>query len=118
QWYADNGYVLNGPLSNGAKVYVTAGDYTQSIDGTISNVIVVNLAGDITISGGGLNLSGVIYAPYGYVTIGGASFTGLVIASEGADMSSGGMEVTFEGIETYIPDSNMYPFLNEMLPAD
>lgn len=118
QWYADNGYVLNGPLSNGAKVYVTSGNYTQSIGGTISNVIVVNLAGDITISRGGLNLSGVIYAPYGYVTIGGASFTGLVIASEGADMSSGGMEVTFEGIETYIPDSNMYPFLNEMLPAD
>ncbi len=118
QWYADNGYVLNGPLSNGAKVYVTSGNYTQSIGGTISNVIVVNLAGDITISRGGLNLSGVIYAPYGYVTIGGASFTGLVIASEGADMSSGGMEVTFEGIETYIPDANLYPFLNEMLPAD
>lgn len=116
QWYEENGYILNGPLVNDAKIYVTSGDYIKTPpDETISNVIVVNLAGKINIQGGGLNLSGVMYSPYGHVTIGGKSFTGFIIASEGANMSAGGMEITFEDIKTYISDSSQYPFLNEII---
>ena len=116
QWYFDNGYVLNGGLSNDAKVVVLSGNYTQTLAANVSRVIVANLNGDIKITSGSLNLTGVIYAPRGSVEIGTAGFSGLIIASGKVNMSKAGMTITFEPIENYIPNTSQYPFLSTFLP--
>lgn len=109
-WYTAQGYLSSGSLTSNIKIFTT-GDYsfTDWISATASNVIIVS-EGNITISHGGINVTGVLFAPYGKVTFGGTSFTGLVIARDGFFVTSGGTTVTFKSIGDYISDSNYYPF--------
>lgn len=121
QWYADKGYSLDGALDNDARIYVTSGSYLHALNGNYTNVLIVNLDqtddnGNINIGNGNLNIEGVLYAPYGKITINGASFKGLAIAAQGVDMIRPGSTVTFAGIENYIANQGDYPFKNEILP--
>lgn len=108
-WYAERGYVPQGALVDEIKIFAE-GDYTftKYIE-LVQNVIIVS-KGDITIKHGGINVTGVLYAPYGKVTFEGSSFEGLVISRDGFFVTSGGTEVTFRSIDNYIPDPNDYPF--------
>lgn len=116
QWYSDKGYSLDGDLADDARIYVTSGSYVWTSNGSYTNVIIVSLSGDINIGNGNLNIEGVLYAPYGKITINGASFKGLAIAAGGVDMIRNGSAVTFAGIENYIANQGDYPFKNELLP--
>lgn len=107
-WYTQNGYVIDdGTLGNNEKIYSKT---NFNFTGHGSNIIIAS-QGDINIndnwSGG---VSGVLYAPNGTVTFNGDSFTGIVIAKNGFLVTSGGTNVTFTNISTYIPNSNNYPF--------
>lgn len=109
-WFASKGYVSSGILVSNLKIF-TEGNYSSSSwRPTAENVIIVS-KGNISITGlGGSGLTGILYAPYGKVTFSGAFFTGMVIARDGFDVTSGGTKITFRGIENYISDPADYPF--------
>ncbi|MED3571437.1 prepilin-type N-terminal cleavage/methylation domain-containing protein [Cytobacillus praedii] len=114
QWYVNNGYSSK-IKPNNMKIY---GDnikiqsyYDQNLGkyvDTFSNSIIVS-EGDITVSSGGLKMTGVLFAPKGKVTFNGTSFEGLVIARDGFFVVSGGTTLTFKGIENYIKDVKDFP---------
>jgi hypothetical protein len=109
-WYTAQGYVSSGSLVSNIKIFAT-GDYnfTNYISTPASNVIIVS-KGDIIINHGDIDVTGILYAPYGKVTFGGNSFQGLVISRDGFFVTSGGTTVTFKSISNYISDPNNYPF--------
>lgn len=107
-WYAERGYVSGGPLVSGAKIYATS--YSTTTPATAYNVIVVASSGDISITGGWGDVTGILFAPNGKITFYGASFQGVAIARDGFDVTSGGTEVLFKNIDEYISDPDDYPF--------
>ncbi|MDD5025088.1 MAG: hypothetical protein PHF57_11590, partial [Methanoregula sp.] len=109
-WYAERGYVSGGTLTDYKKIYASSYSSSSWNPGA-SNVIIVATSGDITITGfGGSTLTGVLFAPNGKVTFNGESFEGLVIARDGFDVTSGGTEVIFRNLDTYVSDPDDYPF--------
>ncbi|MBP2132090.1 PKD repeat protein [Methanomicrobium sp. W14] len=110
-WYNSRGYVSGGTLSSGIKIFADSYSSTDWIKGgKAENVIVVASTGDITISHGGITVTGVLFAPNGKVIFNGASFEGVVIAKDGFYVSSGGTSVVFKNMDEYITDSSDYPF--------
>ncbi|MDF9409772.1 MAG: hypothetical protein A4E52_01335 [Pelotomaculum sp. PtaB.Bin013] len=105
-WYAANGYVPGGNLANNIKIF--ADSYSFHDWRTYNNVIIVS-KGDINLTGN-ITVTGVLFAPNGRVTFDGASFTGVVIAKNGFDVTSGGSTITFVNISNYINNVADYPF--------
>jgi hypothetical protein len=102
--------VSSGTLVSNLKIFTEGNYISSSWRPTAENVIIAS-KGNISITGlGGSGLTGILYAPYGKVTFSGAFFTGMVIARDGFDVTSGGTTVTFRGIENYISDPADYPF--------
>lgn len=129
EWYRSMGYIEDGPLSNGVKIFTNKeAAYNLGVAGrNYYNVVVVSLNGDINIDignwgGDASQISGVFYAPKGKITIDGKRLEGLVIARDGLDYTNGGTTMKFVGLDDYTgpePDKiftseNDYPFLNEM----
>jgi len=108
-WYSDKGYINTVPLSSNTKIYSTS-SYTSTVAGTVSNVIVVAANGDITLSGGGSQVSGILFAPNGRVTFSGDAFEGVIIARDGLYVPSGGTDITFKDIDDYVANKEDYPF--------
>jgi len=109
-WYTENGYVSGGTLVSGMKIYSTTG-YSSSDYPGANNVIIVAANGDITLSGGGKTITGVLFAPEGRVTLDAIStFEGVVIAKDGLYVLGGGNIVTFKNMDEYIADPADYPF--------
>lgn len=111
-WYAARGYVSDGALTSGIKVYADSYAPTSTEGGaTANNVIIIARDGDIDLSKAGwISVTGVLFAPNGKVTFYGGSFEGVVIARDGFFVTSGGTTVTFKNIEEYISDPEDYPF--------
>ncbi|RSL32378.1 prepilin-type N-terminal cleavage/methylation domain-containing protein [Salibacterium salarium] len=111
-WYAENGYTQE-IQEDGMKIYdsdvVIEDNVNGSYQDTFTDSVVVS-EGDITISGGNLSMTGVLYAPNGEITFEGASFEGTVIAKDGFNVDSGGTDITFVGVEEYINNRDDYPF--------
>ena len=109
-FYAARGYVTSGLLADNLKI--VADSYSSTAwRPSASNVVIIARTGDITITGlGGSGVSGVLFAPNGKVTFSGGSFTGVVIARDGFDVTSGGTLVTFTNLEDYFASSADYPF--------
>lgn len=129
EWYRSAGYIENGALSDGVKIFTdNVGTYNLGVAGAnYENVVVVSLKGDINIdlanyNDGGSQLSGVFYAPEGKITIKANNLEGLVLAKNGLEYPQGGTTMKFVGLDDYTgpePDKiftseNDYPFLNEM----
>ncbi len=118
QWFANHGYTqtikpedmrLYGNNINIASYYdQNLGRYVS----TFTNAIIVS-KGDININSGGLQMTGVLFAPNGKVTFSGSSFEGLVIARDGYEVISGGTTVNFKSIQNYVSDPADYPFGSE-----
>jgi len=108
-WYSGKGYTNTVPLSSNTKIYSDSG-YTSTVAGTVSNVIVVAANGDITLSGGGSQVSGILFAPNGRVTFSGDAFEGVIIARDGLYVPSGGTDITFKDIDDYVANKEDYPF--------
>ncbi len=107
-WYADRGYVSDGVLDNGLRIY--AENYTSDQWSEWVDDVVVISTGDISITAlGGSGLRGVLVAPYGSVTFGGGFFEGVVIARDGFFVTSGGTTVTFVNIADFFPNSSDIP---------
>lgn len=107
-WYTQNGYVVDdGTLGNNKKIFSKT---NFNFTGHGNNIIIAS-KGDINIndnwSGG---VTGVLYAPNGKVTFNGDSFTGVIIAKNGFQVTSGGTNITFSNINSYISNSSNYPF--------
>ncbi|MDV2684222.1 prepilin-type N-terminal cleavage/methylation domain-containing protein [Alkalihalophilus lindianensis] len=113
EWYVTKGYDQT-VRPSGMKVFggnISIQSYTSSSGQFISsftNAIVVS-TGDINISGGSLQMTGVLFAPNGKVTFNGQSFEGLVIARDGFHVTSGGSTVTFRNITDYISTPEDFP---------
>jgi hypothetical protein len=108
-WYAARGYVSGGTLTSNMKIF--ASSYSSNSWGSsVSNVVIVASNGDITLNQGYGAITGVLYAPNGKVTFAGNSFTGVVIASNGFYVTSGGTTVTFTNLANYFSSPNDYPF--------
>ncbi|MFA7562564.1 MAG: type IV pilin N-terminal domain-containing protein [Methanoculleus sp.] len=110
-WYKEKDYILDpiAPLTSNMKIF--APSYTS--DGwkpEATNIIIIAYDTDISITGGGLEITGVLFAPKGSVTFSGNSFEGVVIARDGFYVTSGGTDVTFKNIQEYISDPEDYPF--------
>ncbi len=108
-WYSDRGYTNTVPLTSNTKIY-SSSSYTSTVAGTVSNVIVVAANGDITLSGGGSQVSGILFAPNGRVTLSGDAFEGVIIARDGLYVPSGGTDITFKDLDDYVADPADYPF--------
>jgi PKD repeat protein len=108
-WYAARGYVSGGTLTSNMKIF--ASSYSSNSWGSsASNVVIVASNGDITLNQGYGAITGVLYAPNGKVTFSGNSFTGVVIASNGFYVTSGGTTVTFTNLASYFSSPDDYPF--------
>lgn len=114
-WYDDNGYVPSGPLTNDLKIYA------PSYVGTYSwwpnpppyeDVIIIAHSGDITIPEmGSEKITGVLFAPFGKVTVEGARFEGVVLARDGFYMTKGGSFVVFTNLDDFFDDEEDWPFV-------
>lgn len=110
-WYAARGYVPDGALTDGVKIFADSYTYTpKKGDLRAENVIVIARTGDIRIEKGGGCVTGIFFAPRGKVTFNGASLEGIVIARDGFFVTSGGTAVTFRNIEDCISNPEDYPF--------
>ncbi|WP_066063780.1 prepilin-type N-terminal cleavage/methylation domain-containing protein [Neobacillus soli] len=110
QWLAQNGYVNDSILGNNKKIYTNG---LSTLTGSGKNMIIVS-KGNININEGWSGgVTGVLYAPNGKVTFNGGSFEGLIIARDGFEVSSGGTNVSFKAISTYIKNIQDYPFVSE-----
>jgi PKD repeat protein len=110
-WYAARGYVPDGALTDGVKIFTDSYTYTpKKGDLRAENVIVIARTGDIRIEKGGGCVTGIFFAPRGKVTFNGASLEGIVIARDGFFVTSGGTAVTFRNIEDCISNPEDYPF--------
>ena len=109
-WYAAKGYVPSGTLTSNLKIFAP-GYSSTTWRPTATDVVIVAHSGDITITGlGGSSLTGVLFAPNGRVTFGGATFTGVVITRDGFFVTSGGTSVTFSNLAGYFASPDDYPF--------
>lgn len=105
-WYRSHGYYSGGMLANGIKIFAT--NYSSN-DWVSSKDVVVVSKGDITFNGW-RNISGVLFAPYGKITMNIASFTGVAISRDGVFMTSGGSKINSKNITEMIADPADYPF--------
>lgn len=109
-WYAAKGYVPSGTLTSNLKIFAP-GYSSTTWRPTATDVVIVAHSGDITITGlGGSSLTGVLFAPNGGVTFGGATFTGVVITRDGFFVTSGGTSVTFSNLAGFFASPDDYPF--------
>ena len=114
-WYDANGYVSGGSLTDNLRIYA------PSYVGTFSwwpnpppyeDVVIIAHSGDITIpSLGAEKITGVLFAPFGKVTVGGARFEGVVIARDGFYMTQGGSIVVFTNLANFFDDEEDWPFV-------
>ncbi|MGD7053506.1 PulJ/GspJ family protein [Sutcliffiella horikoshii] len=108
-WYGNNGYTSGGTLKENSKIFANSYTSTSYNHNNLNNVVVVS-KGDITITGlGAKGLKGILIAPYGKVTFGGASFEGIVIARDGFYTQTN-PSITFNNIESFFPNENALPF--------
>ncbi|KMJ60296.1 hypothetical protein AB685_05630 [Bacillus sp. LL01] len=108
-WYQNNSYVSGGVLQENTKIFTNNYYSTAYNHNNLNNVVVVS-KGDITITGlGAKGLKGILIAPYGKVTFGGASFEGIVIARDGFYTQTN-PSITFNNIENFFPNENALPF--------
>lgn len=108
-WYRNNGYASGGVLQENSKIFANNFSSTSYNHNNLKNVVVVS-KGDITITGlGSKGLKGILIAPYGKVTFGGASFEGIVIARDGFYTQSN-PSITFNNIENFFPNEIALPF--------
>jgi PKD repeat protein len=114
-WYDDNGYVPSGSLTDNLRIYA------PSYVGTFSwwpnpppyeDVIIIAHSGDITIPEmGSEKITGVLFAPFGKVTVEGAQFEGVVLARDGFYMTKGGSHVVFTNLDDFFDDEEDWPFV-------
>ncbi|WP_404444084.1 type II secretion system GspH family protein [Sutcliffiella horikoshii] len=108
-WYRNNGYATGGVLQENSKIFANTYSSTSYNHSNLNNVVVVS-KGDITITGlGAKGFKGILIAPYGKVTFGGASFEGIVIARDGFYTQTN-PSITFNNIENFFPNENALPF--------
>jgi hypothetical protein len=107
-WYAVRGYVSDGILADGVKIF--ADSYTSTTGNSANNVIIIASDGDISITAGWSPITGVFFAPKGKVTFDGGTLEGVVIARDGFFAPRVGSTVTFRNIKEYISDPGDYPF--------
>ena len=108
-WYTSKGYVSGGSLTSNTKIF--ADTYSSSSWGSsATNVVIIASNGDITLTQGWGDITGVLYAPNGKVTFSGGSFEGVAIARDGFYVTSGGTHVTFRNLDEYIGSTDDYPF--------
>ena len=67
--------------------------------------------GNITLTRGGTEVSGVLFAPFGKVTFIGTSFKGTVIARDGFFVTSGGTTVTYKSVADFYSSAEDYPWV-------
>lgn len=110
-WFTSKGYNnASTPLADGAKIYAE-GNYSYAMgNGDVSNVILV-CTGNVNITSKWRTFSGLIYAPYGSVSFGGSTFTGVVISRDGFTFKNGGSQLIIKRLEELIPDKSNYPFI-------
>ncbi|KUG14203.1 hypothetical protein ASZ90_016168 [hydrocarbon metagenome] len=109
-WYAAKGYVSSGTLTSNLKIFAP-GYSSTTWRPSATDVVIVAHSGDITITGlGGSSLTGVLFAPNGRVTFGGAAFNGVVITRDGFFVTSGGTSVTFSNLAGYFSSPDDYLF--------
>ncbi len=109
-WYMERGYASSEDLTSNMKIFADSYSST-SWRPTATDVIIIARDGDITITGmGNSNVTGIFFAPRGRVTFHGGSLEGVVIASDGLYVTSGGSTITFKNIKEYITDPEDYPF--------
>jgi PKD repeat protein len=106
-WYTLKGYVSDETLTDNLKIF--ASGYSSS-GKSANNVIIIASNGDISITGGGIEVTGIFFAPKGKVTFNGNSLEGVVIARDGFFVTSGGTTVNFKNLENYISAPDAYPF--------
>lgn len=110
EWYSSHNYSSGGNLASYVKI-AAENSYSYSENGlSAQNVIIVAINGDISLDPGNGDVTGVLFAPNGKVIFEGPSFEGLVLAKDGFFVGNSNAEVTFVGINTYIPNSEDYPW--------
>ena len=112
-WYSTKGYIENGYLDDNVKIISTNTLNRSTTNEDAKNMIIVSLEGDINLSSNWNEMSGLLYAPQGKITLNGiSSFEGIAIAKNGVFYPTGGSEFVFIDIKDLIPDENDFPFLN------
>ncbi len=114
-WYVSNGYITSGTTFNqnaftsNTKFFVNSFSTSGWIPSR-ENVVIVS-QGDITIGNmGGQNLSGILFAPNGKITIQNLSrFDGIIIANE-VLITTGGSTINYKNIEDLFGSPDDYPF--------
>jgi hypothetical protein len=109
-WYTDNGYVSSGALTSNMKIFAPSYSST-SWRPAVSNAVIVASEGDITITSLWSGFSGVLFAPFGKVTYGGGTFTGIVISRDGFFVTSGGTTANRATLDIFFSGPSEYPFL-------
>lgn len=96
-WYQQNGYTqYDGNLTlntipNNFKAIVKGTFNSSEWTSPSPNTIIISKEGDINISGGSRNITGVLIAPNGSINLSGiASFTGVALSKNGVFMNAGG----------------------------
>jgi hypothetical protein len=107
-WFASKGYVSSGTLVSNIKIF-TEGNYESPKSFTSAKNVIIVSKSNITITKWFTELTGLLYAPNGKVTIKGENFTGMVIARDGF-FTEGGTNVTFQKLGQLISDPADYPF--------
>lgn len=114
-WYDNNGYVSSGSLTDNLKIYAPSyvGNFSYWPDPPpYEDVIIIAESGDITIpSLGAEKITGVLFAPFGKVTVQGARFEGVVIARDGFYMTQGGSIVVFTNLADFFDNEEDWPFV-------
>ncbi len=107
-WFASKGYVSSGTLVSNIKIF-TEGNYESPKSFTSAKNVIIVSKSNITITKWFTELTGLLYAPNGKVTIKGENFTGMVIARDGF-FTEDGTNVTFQKLGQLISDPADYPF--------
>jgi hypothetical protein len=100
--------VSSGTLVSNIKIF-TEGNYESPKSFTSAKNVIIVSKSNITITKWFTELTGLLYAPNGKVTIKGENFTGMVIARDGF-FTEGGTNVTFQKLGQLISDPADYPF--------
>ncbi|WP_027964165.1 type II secretion system protein [Halalkalibacillus halophilus] len=109
EWYEENGYENNSTLQSDNLVYSEGNVNIHAQNNNPENFVIVS-GGDVTINSNWSQFDGVIFAPNGRVTFTGESFTGVVIARDGFDVSNGGSSISFKNIDQYFDSNSELPF--------
>ena len=117
-WYTVNGYKTSTNLESGKK-YFSKGNFTADINGK-KNIVIVSLEGNIELSGGWGDSSGIIFAAEGIVTINNLlSFDGLIIAKQGLYYTNNGATLKFHSLDYYTEGMEpLYGYKIFASPAD